>query len=172
MGRGSPPLIGREEECRVITSVLAEERASGVVIAGPPGVGRTRLAREALAIASAQRRITRWAKGSKAAALVPLGALAHLLPPMDPSADPLSSLQRAAQALAGDGSGRPPVLGVDDVHLLDPLSVSLLHQLGAGGAVTLVLTVRTDPTTPRSEERRVGKECRSRWLPYYLKKKK
>src|SRR5256886_15384753 len=24
----------------------------------------------------------------------------------------------------------------------------------------------------RSEERRVGKECRSRWLPYYLKKKK
>src|SRR6266480_6880243 len=25
---------------------------------------------------------------------------------------------------------------------------------------------------PRSEERRVGKECRSRWAPYHLKKKK
>src|SRR4051812_49949759 len=25
---------------------------------------------------------------------------------------------------------------------------------------------------PRSEERRVGKECRSRWSPYHLKKKK
>src|SRR3712207_8530107 len=24
---------------------------------------------------------------------------------------------------------------------------------------------------PRSEERRVGKECRSRWSPYHLKKK-
>src|SRR5438552_11676800 len=24
---------------------------------------------------------------------------------------------------------------------------------------------------PRSEERRVGKECRSRWRPYHLKKK-
>ena len=23
------------------------------------------------------------------------------------------------------------------------------------------------PTTPRSEERRVGKECRSRWSPYH-----
>ena len=27
-------------------------------------------------------------------------------------------------------------------------------------------------TAGRSEERRVGKECRSRWLPYYEKKKK
>jgi len=24
-----------------------------------------------------------------------------------------------------------------------------------------------DPLTPRSEERRVGKECRSRWSPYH-----
>src|SRR3712207_7412478 len=28
------------------------------------------------------------------------------------------------------------------------------------------------PLTSRSEERRVGKECRSRWAPYHLKKKK
>src|SRR5438874_9996470 len=27
------------------------------------------------------------------------------------------------------------------------------------------------PVPPRSEERRVGKECRSRWSPYHLKKK-
>src|SRR2546430_16124983 len=27
-------------------------------------------------------------------------------------------------------------------------------------------------TAPRSEERRVGKECRSRWSPYHLKKKR
>src|SRR3712207_5273892 len=26
------------------------------------------------------------------------------------------------------------------------------------------------PCAPRSEERRVGKECRSRWSPYHLKK--
>jgi hypothetical protein len=104
MGRSSPPLIGREEECRAITAAMAEEHANGLVITGPPGVGRTRLAREALEIAAAQGRRTRWAKGSKAAALVPLGALAHLLPPMDPSADPLSSLQHAARAITADGS--------------------------------------------------------------------
>src|SRR2546430_13085003 len=26
---------------------------------------------------------------------------------------------------------------------------------------------RADPAAPRSEERRVGKECRSRWSPYH-----
>src|SRR6266705_5365238 len=30
----------------------------------------------------------------------------------------------------------------------------------------------TRKTAARSEERRVGKECRSRWSPYHLKKKK
>src|SRR6266516_5361932 len=31
---------------------------------------------------------------------------------------------------------------------------------------------RRSTTKRRSEERRVGKECRSRWAPYYYKKKK
>src|SRR5256885_10106622 len=30
----------------------------------------------------------------------------------------------------------------------------------------------TGENAPRSEERRVGEECRSRWSPYHLKKKK
>src|SRR5690349_25010521 len=37
------------------------------------------------------------------------------------------------------------------------------HRPGLGG---------TAAQRRRSEERRVGKECRSRWSPYYLKKKK
>jgi len=79
---------------------------------------------------------------------VPLGALAHLIPAVDTVSDPFVLLQRAASAIAGDETGVPPVLAVDDVHLLDPLSVTLLHQLAAGGAVTLVLTVRTDGAVP------------------------
>ena len=30
-----------------------------------------------------------------------------------------------------------------------------------------VKDVYEDPSAPRSEERRVGKECRSRWSPYH-----
>src|SRR2546429_6554091 len=56
---------------------------------------------------------------------------------------------------------------------------------GAHGAAGEIadLPVARDPTSQipsatgafeleRSEERRVGKECRSRWSPYHLKKKK
>ena len=39
--------------------------------------------------------------------------------------------------------------------------------LAAGGAAPLILPVGAQPKPVRSEERRVGKECRSRWSPYH-----
>ena len=40
------------------------------------------------------------------------------------------------------------------------------HRLMAGGEPE-VETDLTNVKVPRSEERRVGKECRSRWSPYH-----
>src|SRR5260370_38686964 len=37
----------------------------------------------------------------------------------------------------------------------------------SSGSHFRVFGVETDVTVPRSEERRVGKECRSRWSPYH-----
>lgn len=141
------PLIGRETACEEITATLAEQPVGGIVIAGRAGVGRTRMLREALSIAEQRDRPTRWAAATATAAQVPLGALAHLLPTMDAS-DPLVLIQRARQAIAGDESGPRPVLVVDDVHLLDPLSITLIHQLATSGAVTVVLSVRTGDAAP------------------------
>jgi hypothetical protein len=140
------PLIGRAAESAAIAHALDAEPPRNIVMAGPAGAGRTRLLREALSLADFRRRPARSAAASSAAAAVPLGALAPLLPVREaPAADPLALLQTAAQTLAGDRTGPRPVLGVDDAHLLDPLSVTLLHQLAATGSVTLVLTVRTHP---------------------------
>src|SRR3954463_13947111 len=140
------PLIGRDAECAAIAHTLDAEPPHNIVLAGPAGAGRTRLLREALSLAEFRGRPTRSAAASSAAAAVPLGALAPLLPVREaPSADPLALLQTAPPTLAGDRTGPRPVLGVDDAHLLDPLSVTLLHQLAATGNVTLVLTVRTHP---------------------------
>jgi len=54
-----------------------------------------------------------------------------------------------------------PLLGL--IWWLDPLRVrrSVAALAGAGA----LLAQRVEP--PRSEERRVGKECRSRWSPYH-----
>ncbi|SNR78096.1 helix-turn-helix transcriptional regulator [Blastococcus mobilis] len=147
------PLVGREAARMAIVSALAEEPVHSVVIAGPAGVGRTRLAREAVEVATREGRPVRWAAGTAPAAVVPLGALAHLIPAVDVASDPLALLQRATAAIVGDGSVPAPVLAVDDVHLLDQLSITLLHQLAASGAVPMILTVRTgrgvkDPVAP------------------------
>jgi DNA-binding NarL/FixJ family response regulator len=153
MNRGRWPLVGRESARVAVTDALAGQLPDNVVLTGPSGVGRTRMAREATILAEGQGRRVRWVTATAAAAQVPLGALAHLLPRTDSASNPLALLGQAAEAIAGDGTGPVPVLVVDDVHLLDQLSVVLLHQLAASRAVTLVLTVRSgllgpDPTAP------------------------
>src|SRR5688500_5974202 len=147
------PLVGRDRARAAVAEALDRNAGHSIVVAGPAGVGRTRLAREALRRAQDLQRPTRWAVGTAAAAEVPLGALAHLFPAVDAASDPLARLQGAARAVAGGGLESVPVLVVDDVHLVDGLSLSLLHHLAVGGAVSLILTVRTDPiatdaTTP------------------------
>jgi DNA-binding CsgD family transcriptional regulator len=141
-------LTGRDAELRFIAERLNGGESRSVVIAGPAGVGKTRLAREALAVARRSGRLTRWAAGTSAAAAIPLGAVAHLLPAVGTVSDPLTLLQRAGAAIAEQGKGHRLVIGIDDAHLLDELSVTLLHQLALTRTACVVLTVRTGEPAP------------------------
>src|SRR5256885_11289192 len=71
-----------------------------------------------------------------------------------------------------------PILRVDPLfHAPDPARVSgasVTFEPGARTAwhthplgQTLIVTAGSGRTQRRSEERRVGKECRSRWSPYH-----
>src|SRR5690348_15012734 len=44
-------------------------------------------------------------------------------------------------------------------------TTEVLELLGRLRGRTRTTAITADPATPRSEERRVGKECRSRWAP-------
>src|SRR2546422_3746043 len=71
------------------------------------------------------------------------------------SSDLRTAPRRAARREQGRDpeARRPRVLGAP--------AVAVLQDLGVRGC-------RRDPErAPRSEERRVGKECRSRWSPYH-----
>ncbi|MGH3907682.1 MAG: LuxR C-terminal-related transcriptional regulator [Pseudonocardiaceae bacterium] len=138
-------LVGRDSELKFIAERIDESRS--VVVAGPAGVGKTRLVREALTGVERSGRPTRWAAGTSAAAAIPLGAFAHLLPGVETASDPFALLQRAGAAIA-DSTGERMVVGIDDAHLLDELSVTLVHQLALTGAACLVLTVRTGEPAP------------------------
>ncbi|MBS4754230.1 ATP-binding protein [Nocardioides sp. zg-ZUI104] len=60
------PLTGRDEELRRVVSAI-RPGAAGIVVAGPAGVGKTRLVREALAVPSGRGASVVWAHGSTAA---------------------------------------------------------------------------------------------------------
>lgn len=73
------PLTGRAEELAYIGELTRRSSGpAGVVLAGAAGVGKTRLAREALAAARQRGRQTRWAAATASARALPLGAFAGL----------------------------------------------------------------------------------------------
>ena len=56
-------------------------------------------------------------------------------------------------------------MSADIIH---PGHLNIIHEAQKLGSVTVgVLTDAAIASYKRSEERRVGKECRSRWSPYH-----
>ncbi len=142
-------LTGRESELNVFTVAWANPHCKALVISGPAGVGKTRLAEECLA-----RAVRGGYKGGQAAvtataAAIPLGAIAHLVPAGVDLSDPVKGFAAAAAALSGPPhKQRRWALWVDDLHLLDATSAVLLRQLMDSGVVRLIGTIRTgEPVT-------------------------
>jgi DNA-binding NarL/FixJ family response regulator len=133
-------MVGRSRELRVIAEALADPGLHGVVLVGSRGLGKTRLANECLRIGADAGYATARAVATRSAAELPLGALAPLLPDLGgASADLLGTARRSLAERAG--SSRLLLL-VDDGHLLDETSATLLLHLAADGAAFLVVTVR------------------------------
>lgn len=141
------PLVGRERELGAVGDLLAEAGAGGVVVAGEPGVGKTRLARELARVAESRGHAVAWVRATGSSAAIPLGAFAPLLPPATGD-EGAALLAGARRALAGRGAGRRLVLCVDDGQLLDDASATLTHQLVAAGEAFAIVTVRRGEAVP------------------------
>ncbi len=141
------PLIGRNEELSVVAAALANPDSSGVVLVGPAGVGKTRLATGCMSLGIARGFATARVVASRAASAIPFGALAPLLPPGAVAIERgLNALRQATIALTDLADGRPLMLLVDDAHALDDASAVLLQQLAATRAAFLVVTLRSGET--------------------------
>lgn len=110
---------------------------SGAAVIGPAGVGKTALLRAAAERLGPAASVT----GTASNAVLPLGAFGHLVDVPD-TGKTAAVLRAAREAL------RDRLLVVDDAHLLDPLSATLLYQLALTGTARLVVSVAAGVPVP------------------------
>jgi len=148
------PIVGRRAQLARFEEALASGETQGVLVHGPAGVGKTRLADECRLGAEARGHPTERIVGSVTAAALPLGAVAPLLASSGiggaavGASDPVRVFDDALQAITERSGGRRLVTVVDDIHLLDDASLTFLSYLLARGAIFLVGTVRSGEPVP------------------------
>lgn len=134
-------MVERAGEFEAIRAALTGTDRVGVVLTGDAGVGKTTLARHAAAAVGGP---IRWVAGTESARSIPLGVFAHLVGGST-AHDPVTYMAAAREALLAEG---PVIIGVDDAHLLDQLSATLLLQLAIDKAARIVATVRSGVQVP------------------------
>ena len=151
---GGAPIVGREAELLFIAAAMKRPGCRGVCLIGAAGVGKTRLADECRELARESGMAVVSASANAGSARIPLGALAHLLPPASELGDlhqdlqPAHLLQSARKSLAAGAGDRRLVLSIDDAHHLDPVAAQLVYQLVSVDSAFLIATLRTGEKIP------------------------
>ena len=158
MGRVARPgwnLVGRDDVRAVATSNW--QTGAGILLVGSVGLGRTALARAVVDDIESNGTRDRapdvqWLAAAAVGPTIPFGAFAPLAPEVGRTAregsDAFDVLQSLRQAMIARAAGKTLVLAVDDAHLLDKSSATLVFQLVAAGTATAVVTARAGAAVP------------------------
>jgi DNA-binding NarL/FixJ family response regulator len=117
-----------------------------LALAGKPGVGKSRLAREAVQAAADAGWTVRCAAATATGRSIPLSPFAQWTEEVEGS--PLALARKVIATLTADAEPDRLLVFVDDAHLLDDLSALVVHQLVQSDAATVIVTIRTGETAP------------------------
>ncbi len=140
------PLVGREAELRFASNALSDHGA--VVVAGVGGVGKTRILNTLAERAGVEGWSVTHAIGSRTAKSIPLAAVAHLVPADHLEMPRAAVLAATVTAFTADGPDRRRLLCVDDAHLLDDASATLVQMLARQHNVGVAITLRSGEPCP------------------------
>ena len=140
---------GADDEIADLLRLLGSgDGPSGVAVFGDAGVGKTRLVAEVVDARHDDGVVVEWVRATEVAWHIPLGSFAHLLAPGG-DVHHRDDLLHLALARLHDRAGAAGfLLAVDDAHLLDEVSVALLHLAVTWSPVQVLVSVRTGETLP------------------------
>ncbi len=131
------PLMGRTEEIDYVRNRLLRDGGGGVFLVGPPGIGKTLIARHVSDDLSTELDEV-FLRGSAATAGTPYGAISMVLAQLDEetSANPLMLLTSLQHHFAA--GGRATLMVLDNVEEFDNFSAMVIAHLVRLGAVRLI----------------------------------
>jgi DNA-binding CsgD family transcriptional regulator len=139
------PIVARDGELREALAALeGGAEFHGVALVGDSGVGKTTLARALADTLESAGSTVRFALGTQTGCAIPLGAFFRSVT-VEAAHEPAAMLAAAQRTLEREES---LVVVVDDAQLLDPLSSTLVYQLGASGSARLIVTIRSGHPVP------------------------
>jgi DNA-binding CsgD family transcriptional regulator len=154
-------MIGRERELRQLAQLASAHERQVAIVAGEPGIGKTRLIQELLATLPAETEVlVGYAEpGSLARPYeVLVNALdgrsdvdtAALDALADPTRSPVERLHTGLRIVNDLVGGRPSVIVFEDLHWADSESAALFERIAdLSGRRLLIGTYRPDEVTPR-----------------------
>lgn len=153
MVRGPWSFGGRSRELVTVEKLLTRDDRPSVFLFGSAGVGKTRFAGEIQTRSESRGAATLRIVATATATDVPFAAVAHLLPEhlvsdMDrrsfgDSANEAAFLVAAIQQSVRSHMNGPVIVFVDDAHLLDSLSATVVSTLITTRSAQVVATVRS-----------------------------
>ena len=132
----------------MLDAVLANcRRRTGTLLAGPAGVGKSRMLREVIDRLAAKGWWAERFVATESTRPIPFGAMMSLIP-ASAGDDRGQLLAGMRTALLDRAASRPLVVAVDDAHQLDESSMACVADLVHREDAVLLLTVRTDDEMP------------------------
>jgi DNA-binding CsgD family transcriptional regulator len=168
----TPPIRGRAGELKVISvlvAALVQGHGGVLVIEGPPGIGKSRLLTEVMALADKSGVRTLFGEAFEYQQTVPFFALFMATLPADPPVGDADALRRLggsedlpywvvhdlADAIHATAAQTPLAIVLEDIHWADNSTLLALRSLASARpdvAVLWVLTVRTGAGGPAVQE--------------------